>query len=108
MSSTSVEYEFTLSSLEKNENVYLTEDRQYLYFNDLQNAYSTNGSEVKFELISLANTNQFVNWAESGFFSFITVFRLGIHKYRCGWWFKCFARKCFCIILEKWVPANCG
>ena len=64
MSSTSVEYEFT-SSLEKNENVYLTKDRQYLYFNDLQNAYSTNSSEVKFELISLANTNQFVNWAES-------------------------------------------
>ena len=64
MSSTSVEYEFT-SILEKNENVYLTKDRQYLYFNDLQNAYSTNSSEVKFELISLANTNQFVNWVES-------------------------------------------
>ena len=27
--------------------------------------YNSNSSEVKFELVSLANTNQFVNWVES-------------------------------------------
>jgi hypothetical protein len=65
MSSTSTEYEFT-SSLEKDGNIYLTKDRQYLYYNDLQGGnYNANSSEVKFELVSLANTNQFVNWAES-------------------------------------------
>ena len=65
MSSTSTEYEFT-SSLEKDSNIYLTKDRQYLYYNDLQGGnYNANSSEVKFELVSLANTNQFVNWAES-------------------------------------------
>ena len=65
MSSTSTEYEFT-SSLEKDGNIYLTKDRQYLYYNDLQGGnYNSNSSEVKFELVSLANTNQFVNWAES-------------------------------------------
>ena len=54
MSSTSVDYEFT-SSLEKNENVYWTKDRRYLYFNYLQSAYSNDStSKVKFELISLA------------------------------------------------------
>ncbi len=59
MSSTSVDYEFT-SSLEKNENVYWTKDRRYLYFNYLQSAYSNNSSsKIKFELISLANTDQF-------------------------------------------------
>ena len=65
MSATNTEYEFT-SSLEKDSNIYLTKDRQYLYYNDLQGGnYSANSSEVKFELISLANTNQFVNWSES-------------------------------------------
>ena len=65
MSSTSTEYEFT-SSLEKDGNIYLTKDRQYLYYNDLQGGnYNANSSEVKFELVSLANTNQFVNFAES-------------------------------------------
>ena len=65
MSSTNTEYEFT-SSLKKDSNIYITKDRQYLYYNDLANgAYGPNTSEVKFELISLANTNQFVNWAES-------------------------------------------
>ena len=65
MSSTSTEYEFT-SSLKKDSNIYITKDRQYIYYNDLANgAYNANTSEVKFELISLANTNQFVNWAES-------------------------------------------
>jgi len=65
MSSTSTEYEFT-SSLEKDSNIYLTKDKQYLYYNDLQGGnYNANSSEVKFELVSLANTNQFVNWAES-------------------------------------------
>ena len=65
MSSTSTEYEFT-SSLEKDGNIYLTKDRQYLYYNDLQGGnYNNNSSEIKFELVSLANTNQFVNWAES-------------------------------------------
>jgi len=65
MSSTSTEYEFT-SSLKKDSNIYITKDRQYIYYNDLANgAYNSNTSEVKFELISLANTNQFVNWAES-------------------------------------------
>ena len=65
MSSTNTEYEFT-SSLKKDSNIYITKDRQYIYYNDLANgAYNENTSEVKFELISLANTNQFVNWAES-------------------------------------------
>ena len=65
MSSTNTEYEFT-SSLKKDSNIYITKDRQYIYYNDLANgAYNPNTSEVKFELISLANTNQFVNWAES-------------------------------------------
>jgi hypothetical protein len=65
MSSTSTEFEFT-SSLEKDSNVYLTKDRQFMYFNDLQGGnYSNNSSEVRFELVSLANSNQFVNWAES-------------------------------------------
>jgi hypothetical protein len=65
MSSTNTEYEFT-SSLKKDSNIYICKDRQYIYYNDLANgAYNTNTSEVKFELISLANTNQFVNWAES-------------------------------------------
>ena len=65
MSSTNTEYEFT-SSLKKDSNIYITKDRQYIYYNDLANgAYNSNTSEVKFELISLANTNQFVNWAES-------------------------------------------
>ena len=65
MSSTNTEYEFT-SSLKKDSNIYITKDRQYIYYNDLANgAYGPNTSEVKFELISLANTNQFVNWAES-------------------------------------------
>ena len=65
MSSTSTEFEFT-SSLEKDSNVYLTKDRQYMYHNDLQGgAYSNNSSEIRFELVSLANSNQFVNWAES-------------------------------------------
>ena len=35
MSSVSTETEFT-SSLKKDENIYLTKDRQFLYFNDLQ------------------------------------------------------------------------
>ena len=65
MSSTNTEYEFT-SSLKKDSNIYITKDRQYIYYNDLANgAYNSNTSEVKFELISLANTNQFVNWSES-------------------------------------------
>ena len=65
MSSTATEFEFT-SSLEKDQNLYLTKDKQFLYYNDLQGGnYSNNSNEVKFELISLANTNQFVNWAES-------------------------------------------
>ena len=65
MSSTATEYEYT-SSLEKDGNIYLTKDKQYQYFNDLQGGnYSNNSNEVKFELISLANTNQFVNWSES-------------------------------------------
>ena len=65
MSSTNTEYEFT-SSLEKDSNVYLTKDKQFNYFSDLQGGnYNNNSSEVKFELISLANTNQFVNWSES-------------------------------------------
>jgi len=65
MSSVSTETEFT-SSLKKDENLYLTKDRQYLYFNDLQGGnYNSNSSEVRFELISLANTNQFVSWCES-------------------------------------------
>ena len=64
MSSTATEFEFT-SSLEKDENLYLTKDKQFLYYNDLMGNYSNNSNEVKFELISLANTNQFVNWAES-------------------------------------------
>ena len=65
MSSTSSEYEFT-SSLEKDSNIYLTKDKQFLYYNDLQGGnYNSNSSEVKFELISLANTNQFINWSES-------------------------------------------
>jgi len=65
MSSVSTETEFT-SSLKKDENLYLTKDRQYLYFNDLQGGnYNNNSSEVRFELISLANTNQFVSWCES-------------------------------------------
>jgi hypothetical protein len=65
MSSTNTEYEFT-SSLKKDSNIYITKDRQYIYYNDLANgSYNSNTSEVKFELISLANTNQFVNWAES-------------------------------------------
>ena len=37
-----------------------------MYFNGLQGGnYSNNSSEVRFELVSLANSNQFVNWAES-------------------------------------------
>ena len=65
MSSTSTEFEFT-SSLGKEENVYLTKDKQFLYYNDLQGGnYSNNSSECKFELISLSNTQQFVNWSES-------------------------------------------
>lgn len=65
MSSTSTEYEFT-SSLEKDGNIYLTKDRQYLYYNDLQGGnYNGNSSEIRWELVSLANTNQFVNWTES-------------------------------------------
>ena len=65
MSSTNTEYEFT-SSLKKDSNIYICKDRQYIYYNDLANgAYGANTSEIKFELISLANTNQFVNWAES-------------------------------------------
>ena len=65
MSSTSTEFEIT-SSLEKDSNVYLTKDRQFMYFNGLQGGnYSNNSSEVRFELVSLANSNQFVNWAES-------------------------------------------
>jgi hypothetical protein len=61
MSSVSTETEFT-SSLKKDENIYLTKDRQFLYFNDLQGGnYNNNSSEVRFELVSLANTNQFVN-----------------------------------------------
>ncbi len=65
MSTTSTEFEYT-SSLEKDGNIYLTKDKQYNYFNDLQGGnYSNNSNEVKFELISLANTNQFVNWSES-------------------------------------------
>ena len=65
MSSVSTETEFT-SSLKKDENIYLTKDRQFLYFNDLQvGNYNNNSSEVRFELVSLANTNQFVNWCES-------------------------------------------
>lgn len=65
MSSVSTETEFT-SSLKKDENIYLTKDRQFLYFNDLQGGnYNNNSSEVRFELVSLANTNQFVNWCES-------------------------------------------
>ena len=65
MSSTNTEYEFT-SSLKKDSNIYICKDRQYIYYNDLANgSYNANTSEVKFELISLANTNQFVNWAES-------------------------------------------
>ena len=65
MSSVSTETEFT-SSLKKDENLYLTKDRQYLYFNDFQGGnYNSNSSEVRFELISLANTNQFVSWCES-------------------------------------------
>ena len=108
MSSTSVEYEFT-SSLEKNENVYLTKDKQYLYFNDLQNAYSTNSSEVKFELISLANTNQFVNWAESFLMLPLQLSVSGfLNTGAAGRWFKCFPRKRFCLIFEEWLPANCG
>ena len=65
MSSVSTETEFT-SSLKKDENIYLTKDRQFLYFNDLQGGnYNNNSSEVRFELVSVANTNQFVNWCES-------------------------------------------
>ena len=65
MSSTATEFEYT-SSLEKDGNIYLTKDKQFQYFNDLAGGnYSNNSNEVKFELISLANTNQFVNWSES-------------------------------------------
>ena len=52
--------------MRKDENIYLTKDRQFLYFNDLQGGnYNNNSSEVRFELVFLANTNQFVNWCES-------------------------------------------
>ena len=78
MSSTSVKYEFT-SSLKKNKNIYLTEDRQYLYFNDLQNNYSNNSSEVKFELISLANTKRFCQLGRIVSNDSITAFRVEIH-----------------------------
>ena len=65
MSSNSTNFEFK-SSIESDSNNYICKDRQYLYYNDLQGGnYSANSSEVKFELISLANTNQFVNWSES-------------------------------------------
>ena len=36
MSSTNTEYEFT-SSLKKDSNIYITKDRQYIYYNDLAN-----------------------------------------------------------------------
>jgi hypothetical protein len=65
MSSNSINFEFK-SSIESDSNNYICKDRQYLYYNDLQGEnYSANSAEVKFELISLANTNQFVNWSES-------------------------------------------
>ena len=65
MYSNSTNFEFK-SSIESDSNNYICKDRQYLYYNDLQGGnYSANSSEVKFELISLANTNQFVNWSES-------------------------------------------
>ena len=65
MSAKDTEFEF-LSSLEKDENHYLTKDRQFIYYNDLQGGnYSANSTEVKFELAGLANSAQFINWAES-------------------------------------------
>ena len=65
MSSTATEYEYT-SSLENDGNIYLTKDKQYQYHNDLKGGNcSNNSNEFKFELVSLANTNQFVNWSES-------------------------------------------
>jgi hypothetical protein len=65
MSSNSTNFEFK-SSIESDSNNYICKDRQFLYYNDLQGGnYSANSAEVKFELISLANTNQFVNWSES-------------------------------------------
>ena len=49
-------YEFN-SSLKQDENNYIFKDKQFQYFNDLSNGtYNNNSSEVKFELISLANT----------------------------------------------------
>ena len=65
MSSTATIFEYT-SSLETDENLYVTKDKQFNYFNDLQGGnYSNNSNEVKFELAPLSNTNQFVNWSES-------------------------------------------
>ena len=61
MSNTLENYEFT-SSLNKDSNTYLFKDHQFQYYNDLSNgSYGPNTSEIKFELVSLANTNSFIN-----------------------------------------------
>ncbi len=61
MSSVSTETEFT-SSLKKDENIYLTKDRQFLYFNDLQGGnYNNNSSEVRLNwYLWLTQTNLWI------------------------------------------------
>ena len=106
MSSAATEFEYT-SSLEKDGNIYLTNDKQYQYFNDLQGGnYSNNSNEVKFELISLANTNQFINWSESFFYDTSSVVSFRINGRR--WSRRPFrdSRECFRSIVEKWVPTD--
>ena len=106
MSSTSTEFDFA-SSLEKHDNVYLTKERQYLYFNDLQGGlYSNNSSEVCFELVSLANTNQFVNWAESFLMLPLQLSVSGFTAAGAAGGLGATPQKFVCLVLEKWIPAN--
>lgn len=56
-------YSFNAShSTDQNE--YLFKDKQFIYFNDSNNGNYTS-NEIKFELSALANTNRFVDWAQS-------------------------------------------
>jgi hypothetical protein len=42
----------------------LYKDKQFIYFNDSNNSSYTS-NEIKFELSALANTNRFIDWAQS-------------------------------------------
>lgn len=56
-------YSFNAShSTDQNE--YLFKDKQFIYFNDSNNGNYTS-NEIKFELSALANTNRFIDWAQS-------------------------------------------